>query len=290
MNLQAAGANEKEQALVQIEAVEKRFGEIEALRGVDLEVHRGEVVCIVGPSGCGKSTLLRCINGLHMPDGGRCRVDGQEIADNHRGGWMSRWRDSQALDALRTRVGMVFQQFNVWPHLTTLENVTKSPVVVRGEDPDHARGKAVALLARVGLDDKIDAYPEELSGGQQQRVVIARALAMEPILMLFDEPTSSLDPELVSEVLAVMQELARDGMTMVVVTHELGFANRVADRIVFMEAGRIVEEGPPQQILRDPHTDRLKQFLSKLIHADAPKTPIEADETKEPERTIALRS
>ena len=284
MNVQAVGANGTVQALVQIEAVEKRFGKIEALRGVDLEVRRGEVVCIIGPSGCGKSTLLRCINGLHMPDGGRCRVDGQEIADIRRGGWISQWRDSRALDALRARVGMVFQQFNVWPHLTSLENVTKAPVVVRGEDPDHARGKATALLARVGLDDKIDAYPEELSGGQQQRVAIARALAMEPILMLFDEPTSSLDPELVGEVLAVMQKLARDGMTMIVVTHELGFANRVADRIVFMEAGRIVEAGPPRQILRDPHTDRLKRFLSKLVHVDAPKT---RDEAEEPESTIA---
>ena len=256
--------------LVRIEAVEKRFGKVEALRGVDLEVSRGEVVCIIGPSGCGKSTLLRCINGLHLPDGGRCRVDGQEIADFGRGGWMSRWRDSYALDALRARVGMVFQQFNVWPHLTTLENVTKAPVVVRGEPPEDARVKAASLLSRVGLEDKFGAYPDELSGGQQQRVAIARALAMEPILMLFDEPTSSLDPELVGEVLAVMQELAKDGMTMIVVTHELGFASRVADRIVFMENGRIVEAGPPRQILRDPHTNRLKQFLSRLVHVNAP--------------------
>ena len=282
MNVQAADTNEKVPTLVQIEAVEKRFGKVEALCGVDLEVRRGEVVCIIGPSGCGKSTLLRCINGLHVPDGGRCRVDGQEIAVIYRGGWIFRWHDSRALDVLRSRVGMVFQHFNVWPHLTTLENVTKAPIVVRGEHPDHARDKAIALLVRVGLDDKIDAYPEELSGGQQQRVAIARALAMEPILMLFDEPTSSLDPELVSEVLAVMQELATNGMTMVVVTHELGFASQVADRIVFMEAGRIVETGPPRQILRDPHTDRLKWFLSKLVHSNAPKVP---DEAKEPERT-----
>ena len=271
VNGSATGAKETIPApLVQIEAVEKRFGKVEALRGVDLEVNRGEVVCIIGPSGCGKSTLLRCINGLHRPDGGRCRVDGQEIADLGRGGWMSRWRDSRALDALRARVGMVFQQFNVWPHLTTLENVTKAPVVVRGEPPEDARVKATSLLSRVGLEDKFGAYPDELSGGQQQRVAIARALAMEPILMLFDEPTSSLDPELVGEVLAVMQELAKDGMTMIVVTHELGFASRVADRIVFMEDGRVVEAGPPRQILRDPHTNRLKQFLSKLVHVNAP--------------------
>ena len=287
MNMQTMGAGEKLQALVQIDAVEKRFGKIEALCGVDLEVSRGEVVCIIGPSGCGKSTLLRCINGLHMPDAGRCRVDGQEIADARRSGWVSRWRDSRALDALRARVGMVFQQFNVWPHLTVLENVTKAPVVVRGEDLGHARGKATALLSRVGLDDKIDAYPEELSGGQQQRVAIARALAMDPILMLFDEPTSSLDPELVGEVLAVMQELARDGMTMIIVTHELGFANRVSDRIVFMEAGRIVEAGPPRQILRNPHTDRLKLFLSKLVHVNAPKAPGGEEEARSPQRTVA---
>ena len=290
MNVQAMGADEEIHPLVQIDAVEKRFGKVEALCGVDLEVRRGEVVCIIGPSGCGKSTLLRCINGLHMPDAGRCRVDGQEIADAQRRGWVSRWRDSRSLDALRARVGMVFQQFNVWPHLTALENVTKAPVVVRGEDPDHARGKATALLSRVALDDKIDAYPEELSGGQQQRVAIARALTMEPILMLFDEPTSSLDPELVGEVLAVMQELARDGMTMIIVTHELGFANRVSDRIVFMEAGRIVEAGPPRQILRNPHTDRLKLFLSKLVHVDAPKAPGDAEEARKPERTIAQGS
>ena len=268
--------------LVQVEGVEKRFGKVEALRGVDLAVNRGEVVCIIGPSGCGKSTLLRCVNGLHLPDSGRCRVDGQEIADFGRGGWRSRWRDSRALDALRARVGMVFQQFNVWPHLTTLENVTKAPIVVKGEAPEEAHVKATRLLSRVGLEDKLDAYPDELSGGQQQRVAIARALAMEPIVMLFDEPTSSLDPELVGEVLAVMQELARDGMTMIVVTHELGFASRVADRIVFMEDGRVVEAGPPRQILRDPHTNRLKQFLSKLVHVNAPSSPGIANEALRP--------
>lgn len=275
MNARGPGAHETVQPpLVRIEAVEKRFGTVQALCGVDLEVGRGEVVCIIGPSGCGKSTLLRCINGLHLPDAGRCRVDGHEIADaNHQPGWFSRWRETHALDALRARVGMVFQQFNVWPHLTTLENVTKAPVVVKGEDPGEARARAAALLSRVGLGDKVDAFPDELSGGQQQRVAIARALAMEPTLMLFDEPTSSLDPELVGEVLAVMQELARDGMTMIVVTHEMGFARRVADRIVFMEAGRIVEEGPPRQVLGDPHTDRLKQFLSKLLQRDPRPTP-----------------
>ena len=268
--------------LVQLEGVEKRFGKVVALRGVDLQVGRGEVVCIIGPSGCGKSTLLRCINGLALPDGGRCRVDGHDVASaGRRDGWMARWHASRALDALRARVGMVFQQFNVWPHLTTLENVTKAPVVVKGETPEDARGKAAALLARVGLDDRMDAYPDELSGGQQQRVAIARALAMEPILMLFDEPTSSLDPELVGEVLAVMQELASEGMTMIVVTHELGFANRVADRIVFMESGGIVEVGPPRQILRNPHTQRLRQFLSKLVRVDPPPSRRSANDAPE---------
>lgn len=257
------------QPLVHIRAVEKRFGAVHALCGVDLDVGRGEVVCIVGPSGCGKSTLLRCINGLQLPDAGRCRVDGYEIAGaGARGRWLSRRRRARALDALRARVGMVFQQFNVWPHLTVLENVAKAPIVVRGQGPETARAKAVALLSRVGLGDKAGAYPDELSGGQRQRVAIARALAMEPVLMLFDEPTSSLDPELVGEVLAVMQQLAKDGMTMIVVTHEMGFARRVADRVVFMEAGRIVEEGPPGQILRAPRTERLKVFLSKLLQRD----------------------
>ena len=269
VNVQATGAHETVPPLVRIEAVEKRFGTVRALGGVDLEVRRGEVVCIIGPSGCGKSTLLRCVNGLQVPDAGRCRVDGHDVTPaRRRRAWTSRWRDTRALDALRARVGMVFQQFNVWPHLTALENVTKAPVVVRGEAPEEARAKAAALLARVGLADKVDAYPRELSGGQQQRVAIARALAMEPVLMLFDEPTSSLDPEVVGDVLAVMQELAKGGMTMIVVTHEMGFARRVADRIVFMEAGRIVEEGPARQVLGDPRTDRLKLFLSRLLQQD----------------------
>ena len=286
MNATVTGAHETVRSpLVRIEAVEKRFGTVEALRGVDLEVGRGEVVCIIGPSGCGKSTLLRCINGLQLPDAGRCRVDGHEIVDaGRRSGWMSRWREARALDALRARVGMVFQQFNVWPHLTILENVCKAPVVVKGEDPEDACAKAAALLSRVGLEEKVDAYPDELSGGQRQRVAIARALAMEPILMLFDEPTSSLDPELVGEVLAVMQKLARDGMTMIVVTHEMGFASRVADRIVFMEAGRIVEEGPPRQVLRDPHTERLREFLSKLLQQDIQTTPAGRNRDGHPER------
>ena len=275
MKARASGEQETVNApLVRIEAVEKRFGAVEALCGVDLEVGRGEVVCIIGPSGCGKSTLLRCINGLQLPDAGRCRVDGHDIIDaSRRSGWVSRWREARALDDLRARVGMVFQQFNVWPHLTTLENVSKAPIVVKGENPEDARARAAALLSRVGLEDKVDAFPDELSGGQRQRVGIARALAMNPILMLFDEPTSSLDPELVGEVLAVMQELARDGMTMIVVTHEMGFASRVADRIIFMEAGRIVEEGPPRQVLRDPHTARLRQFLSKLLQRDTQAMP-----------------
>ncbi|MDE0206937.1 MAG: amino acid ABC transporter ATP-binding protein [Candidatus Tectomicrobia bacterium] len=260
--------------MVQIEAVEKRFGSVQALRGVDLVVVRGEVVCIIGPSGCGKSTLLRCVNGLQLPDKGRCRVDGYEIGSARRGGsWFSRRRDARALDALRARVGMVFQQFNVWPHLTALENVSKAPIVVKGESPEAARARAAALLSRVGLGDRAGVYPDELSGGQRQRVAIARALAMEPVLMLFDEPTSALDPELVGEVLAVMQELANDGMTMIVVTHEMGFARRVADRVVFMEAGRIVEAGPPAHILMEPRTDRLKAFLSNVLQRGVPAGP-----------------
>ena len=260
--------------LVRIEAVEKRFDGVQALCGVDLAVGRGEVVCIIGPSGCGKSTLLRCVNGLQLPDAGSCRVDGYEIGSARRGGsWFSRRRDARALDALRARVGMVFQQFNVWPHLTALENVSKAPIVVKGESPEAAHARAAALLSRVGLGERAGVYPDELSGGQRQRVAIARALAMEPVLMLFDEPTSALDPELVGEVLAVMQELANDGMTMIVVTHEMGFARRVADRVVFMEAGRIVEAGPPAHILMEPRTDRLKAFLSNVLQRGVPAAP-----------------
>lgn len=270
--------------LVRIEALEKRFGPVQALCGVDLEVGRGEVVCIIGPSGCGKSTLLRCINGLQLPDAGRCRVDGYEIGGASRRDWrFSRRRDARSLDALRARVGMVFQQFNLWPHLTALENVAKAPIVVRGQEPEAARARAAALLSRVGLGDRANVYPDELSGGQRQRVGIARALAMEPVLMLFDEPTSSLDPELVGEVLAVMQELAKDGMTMICVTHETGFASRVADRVVFMEAGRIVEEGPPGHVLREPRTDRLKMFLSKLLQRGVSAPPAGRQPEENPE-------
>ena len=255
----------EERPLVRLQNVAKRFGTLRALDGVDLEIYRAEVLCIIGPSGCGKSTLLRCINGLHMPDSGRCVVDGQEVVEKFRGRWLLRWHDTRDLEHLRSRVGMVFQSFNVWPHLSVLENVTKALLVVKREDPQRARNKAIELLTRVGLGDKIDAFPHALSGGQQQRVAIARALALDPILMLFDEPTSSLDPELVGEVLSVMQELAGEGMTMVVVTHELGFAARVAHRLVFMEGGQIVEVGPVEELLRRPRTGRLKEFLSKLL-------------------------
>jgi polar amino acid transport system ATP-binding protein len=240
----------------------KSFGAVQALAGVDLQVEHGQVVCIIGPSGCGKSTLLRCINFLVEPDEGLVYLEGQPMGRIPRAGGRVQ-RDSEAnINRLRARIGMVFQGFNVWPHLSVLDNVVKAPMVVLKKSRSEAEGVARRLIHRVGLSDKIDAYPHELSGGQQQRVAIARALAMSPKLILFDEPTSSLDPELVGEVLLVMRELAEEGMTMLVVTHELGFAAQVADRVVFMDFGRIVEDGPPQEVLVRPKLQRLQQFLS----------------------------
>jgi polar amino acid transport system ATP-binding protein len=242
----------------------KSFGAVQALAGVDLQVEHGQVVCIIGPSGCGKSTLLRCINFLVEPDEGLVYLEGQPMGQIPRAGGRVQ-RDSESnINRMRARIGMVFQQFNVWPHLSVLDNVVKAPMVVLKKSRSEAEGVARRLIQRVGLSDKIDAYPHQLSGGQQQRVAIARALAMSPKLILFDEPTSSLDPELVGEVLLVMRELAEEGMTMLVVTHELGFAAQVADRVVFMDFGRIVEDGPPQEVLVSPKSQRLQQFLSSV--------------------------
>jgi len=246
----------------------KSFGAVQALAGVDLQVEHGQVVCIIGPSGCGKSTLLRCINFLVEPDEGLVYLEGQPMGQIPRAGGRVQ-RDSESnINRMRARIGMVFQQFNVWPHLSVLDNVVKAPMVVLKKSRSEAEGVARRLIQRVGLSDKIDAYPHELSGGQQQRVAIARALAMSPKLILFDEPTSSLDPELVGEVLLVMRELAEEGMTMLVVTHELGFAAQVADRVVFMDFGRIVDDGPPQEVLVRPRSQRLQQFLSLVQRSE----------------------
>ena len=251
--------------VVVVDGVSKSYGPIAAVRGVDLEVASGEVVCIIGASGCGKSTLLRCINFLEEPDDGFVYIDGQPIGMLPTAA--GRRRDAESnINRMRTRIGTVFQQFNVWPHLTVLGNVMKPLTVVLRLETELARTRALALLARVGLSDKTDAYGAELSGGQLQRVAIARAMAMEPSLMLLDEPTSSLDPELVAEVLDVMRTMDIDGTTMIAVTHELGFALQVADRIIFMDEGRIVEQGPPRQILYEPRSERLKLFLSHVLH------------------------
>jgi len=231
----------------------KRWGGVTALDGVDLDVRRGEVVTIVGPSGSGKSTLLRCLNALEVPDEGTVTVAGLPVRAGAPG-----------IDAVRARIGMVFQAFHLFPHLTALGNLTLAPRLVRGEAPDDAERRARDLLARVGLADRADARPDQLSGGQKQRVAIARALAMDPDVVLFDEPTSALDPETVGDVLAVMAALARDGMTMVVVTHEMAFAREVSSRTLFMDAGRVVEEGPPAEMLSRPRTERLRTFLARV--------------------------
>ncbi len=238
--------------LIKLRGVTRRFGTLTALEEVDLDVARGEVVVLIGPSGSGKSTLLRCVNALERPDEGEVLLDGERV-DAAR----------KDIDDLRAEVGMVFQHFNLFPHLTALGNVALAPRLVRGQ-PD-AGGRA--LLDRVGLADKADVYPDMLSGGQKQRVAIARALAMEPKAMLFDEPTSALDPEMVGEVLAVMRDLARDGMTMLVASHEMGFAREVAHRVAFMDGGRIVEQGTPGDIFDRPQRDRTKAFLSKILRA-----------------------
>jgi polar amino acid transport system ATP-binding protein len=248
--------------MLKLRGVCKRFGALEVLKGIDLDVQKGEVVCILGPSGSGKSTLLRCVNLLEPPEEGEILLESQDIC---RGPGSGTGEQSWNLDFVRQRVGMVFQQFNLFPHKTVLENVTMAPEKVLGRPRSEAREKGTALLERVGLADKLAQYPERLSGGQQQRVAIARALAMEPHVMLFDEVTSALDPELVKEVLDTMRELASEGMTMLVVTHEIGFAKEVGDQVVFMDGGVIVEQGPPAAVLDEPREERTKQFLGLVL-------------------------
>jgi len=250
--------------MVKSEAVHKSFGRLEVLRGIDLEVQPQEVMCMIGPSGSGKSTFLRCINHLEKIDAGRLSVDGELVGYSERGDRLYELPDREVCKK-RSEIGMVFQRFNLFPHMTALENVIEAPLRVKGENRDQAVARAGKLLERVGLADKVKAYPNQLSGGQQQRVAIARALAMQPKLMLFDEPTSALDPELVGDVLDVMRGLAKDGMTMIVVTHEMGFAREVGDTLVFMDGGVIVEQGNPRDVLTNPREERTKTFLSKVL-------------------------
>jgi polar amino acid transport system ATP-binding protein len=246
------------ESMIKLERVHKSFGDLHVLRGIDFDIAKGEVVCVLGPSGSGKSTLLRCINLLEPPDSGRILLEDMEIT-------AGRGKNPMGIDLVRRRVGMVFQQFNLFPHMTAIENVSlpQRKVLNRGEG--ESRTKAAGLLKRVGLADKLDEYPDRLSGGQQQRVAIARALAMDPHVMLFDEVTSALDPELIKEVLDVMRELADEGMTMIVVTHEMGFARDVGDRVVFMDGGVVVEEGSAKQVIDEPKEERTKRFLGLVL-------------------------
>jgi len=250
--------------MVLAEAVHKRYGRMEVLNGIDLRVERGAVMCVIGPSGSGKSTFLRCINHLEQINAGRLSVDGELVGYRQRGDKLHEMREAD-IARQRIEVGMVFQHFNLFPHMTVLGNLVEAPLKVKREPRKEVLDRARDLLARVGLGDKANAYPRQLSGGQQQRVAIARALAMRPKLMLFDEPTSALDPELVGEVLDVMRGLAETGMTMVVVTHEMGFAREVGDELVFMDAGVVVEAGPPREILTAPRHERTQLFLSKVL-------------------------
>ncbi|EPC02923.1 ABC transporter [Litchfieldella anticariensis FP35 = DSM 16096] len=241
--------------MITIDNIHKSFGEVEVLKGVSLEVKAGEVVCLIGPSGSGKSTVLRCINGLESYDQGEISINSRRV-DTH----------SKDINDLRTRVGMVFQRFNLFPHRSVVENVMEGPVFVKHEPRAQARQRAIELLEKVGLGDKVEAYPSQLSGGQQQRVAIARALAMRPDAILFDEPTSALDPELVGDVLTVMRDLAAEGMTMVVVTHEMSFAKEVADRVCFLYGGKIVEQGNAQSLLSAPQHERTQDFLRRVLN------------------------
>ncbi len=250
--------------ILRLEGIEKSFGEVQVLRDVTLDVRRGEVVCIIGPSGAGKSTLLRCINHLETVENGTIYFEGGPVYRYVRDG-VTITDPDRRIEEVRSQIGMVFQSFNLFPHLTALGNVVEAPIYVRREPPVEARERAKALLKKVGLAHKLDAYPHELSGGQQQRVAIARAMAMNPKVMLFDEATSALDPELVGEVLRVMRRLAAEGMTMVVVTHEMGFARDVADRVVFMADGAVVEEDRPARIFTEPRHARTRQFLQSIL-------------------------
>lgn len=238
--------------MIEIKKLYKSYGDNEVLKGIDQTVSEAEVLCIVGPSGSGKSTMLRCISLLEFPTSGEVYIDGELVT-------------SQNINEIRTKMGMVFQNFNLFPHMTVLENVTCAPINVKGVSKADAEAKAMELLTRVGLDNKANAYPRSLSGGQQQRVAIARALAMDPEIMLFDEPTSALDPEMVGEVLDVMKDLAKEGLAMIVVTHEMGFAKEVADKVIFMDEGVIVEQGTPEEVLVNPSEERTKNFLSKVL-------------------------
>jgi polar amino acid transport system ATP-binding protein len=250
--------------MVKAEQVDKHFGPLHVLKGIDLEINTGEVVCLIGPSGSGKSTLLRCINHLERIDAGRMWVDGKVVGYNIKGSKLYEQKDAE-IRRSRADIGMVFQHFNLFPHMTVLENLTEAPLQVLKQKKADVTPRALKLLERVGLASKASAYPRQLSGGQQQRVAIARALCMEPKLMLFDEPTSALDPELVGEVLKVMKDLAQSGMTMVVVTHEMNFARDVADRVVFMADGTIIEQGPAQQIIGNPQNERTKSFINSVL-------------------------
>ncbi len=243
-----------ERPMISIRNLHKHFGDLEVLKGIDIDVKRGEKVVVLGPSGSGKSTMLRCINALELADNGTITVDGVEVTDRHTN-----------INKLREHLGMVFQRFNLWPHKTVLENVMLGQMVVSGRSKEDAKERALKALDRVGLSAKVNDYPVRLSGGQQQRVGIARALAMEPKAILFDEPTSALDPELVGEVLSVMKSLAEEGMTMVVVTHEIGFAKEVADRVIFMDGGVIVEQGAPSEVLVNPKEERTRAFLRRVL-------------------------
>jgi ABC-type polar amino acid transport system ATPase subunit len=253
------------QAVVKIEDLHKSFGTLEVLKGIDFEVDRGEVVCIIGPSGSGKSTLLRCVNLLELPQRGRIYLEGQLIGFRETAGGRLVRAPEREINRARSEIGMVFQQFNLWPHKTVLGNLTEAPIRVRRFSRAQAVELAEQLLRKVGLMDKIDAFPPTLSGGQQQRVAIARALCMQPKVMLFDEVTSALDPELVKEVLDVMKQLVAEGMTMLVVTHEMGFAREVADRVVFMDGGVVVEEGRPDQLFNKPVNERTQRFLAAVL-------------------------
>jgi polar amino acid transport system ATP-binding protein len=245
--------------VLDVAGVSKKFGELEVLADVSFQVDKGETVCVLGPSGSGKSTLLRCINWLERPDAGQIYLNGEQVGVNGAGIVMS----DRELSKVRTRIGMVFQHFALWPHLTVLQNLMEAPVQVQRRPKAEVRDEALALLAKVGLVEKRDAFPARLSGGQKQRVGIARALAMRPDLLLFDEPTSALDPELVGEVLVVMRDLAREGMTMVIVTHEMGFAREAATRVLFLDRGRVVETGVPERFFGTPETERARQFLQR---------------------------